>query len=121
MLSDDYSDVYLLRPLDADEFRAKVELHELSVRWQIASEEGSQPWQQSSAAVHQGDVDLGVHPALLEDRERRDSLEALVRRTRDTEQPGWSYGVRAAFERLPGPEPIAMSHWRVRWLPLTPR
>ncbi len=53
---DDWSDVFLLKPIDSETFRLALE------DWDI--------WERWNAAYEDGRVSLDTHPALPEDREK---------------------------------------------------
>jgi hypothetical protein len=61
---DDWSDIYLLKPLDEETFRLAME------DWGI--------WLRCEAAFHEGRTPLETHPALPEDRVRHDGLAKVL-------------------------------------------
>lgn len=63
--SNDYSDLFLLMPLDAENFRLVLEA------WAI--------WQRWELAFHSGKADLSTHPALPQDSERHKELEGILK------------------------------------------
>lgn len=61
---DDWSDVYLLKPLDEETFRLVIEDWNIWLRWEAAFREGRTPRE--------------THPALPEDRGRHDELAKIL-------------------------------------------
>lgn len=59
-----YSDSFLLMPIDTESFRLAVE------DWAI--------WQRWELAYHTGKADLSTHPALPNERRRHDELQAIL-------------------------------------------
>src|SRR5262245_43717597 len=60
-----YSENFLLAPLDDEAFRFAME------DWAI--------WQRWELAYHTGKVDFSTHPALPQDRERQKELEGILK------------------------------------------
>ncbi|HET9839867.1 MAG TPA: hypothetical protein VFR84_16690 [Candidatus Angelobacter sp.] len=60
----DYSDLYYLTPIDQHTFEVAME------DWEI--------WRRWEAAYHSGKVTLDSHPALPEDRNRHEELQAIL-------------------------------------------
>jgi hypothetical protein len=63
-LKDNWSDDYLLRPLDEETFRLALEDWDIWLRWE--------------AAFHEGRTPRETHPALPEDRARHDELAQVL-------------------------------------------
>lgn len=72
---DDWSELYLLKPIDDETFRLALE------HWQI--------WKRWEVAFNEGRAALETHPALPEDRARHDELKSILepKRCKDTEAP----------------------------------
>jgi hypothetical protein len=82
---DDWSEIYLLKPIDDETFRLALE------DWQI--------WKRWEVAFNEGRATLETHPTLPEDRARHDELESILgpKLCIDTEAPikakgDFSYG-----------------------------
>lgn len=63
-LRDNYSDTYLLRPIDEETFRLALEDWDIWSRWE--------------AAFHAGRAPHETHPALPEDRDRHEELAKVL-------------------------------------------
>jgi len=63
--SDDWSDTFVLRPIDSETFKLALE------DWDI--------WERWNAAFEAGEVDLDTHPALPEERERHDQISEVLK------------------------------------------
>jgi len=61
---DDWSEIYLLKPLDAETFALAMESWEIWLRWERAFKEGKTTQE--------------THPALPEERQRRNELEKIL-------------------------------------------
>ena len=61
---DDWSDVFLLKPIDSETFRLALEDWDIWERWNAAREDGK--------------VSLETHPALPEERERHNEISAIL-------------------------------------------
>jgi hypothetical protein len=99
-VSDDYSDVYLLRPLSEAEFRAAVELWEIGLQWRRNFQAGVTPY--------------NVDNASPEDAARHRELSELIKVERARQAWKQFRGARARFERIAGgSEDNQESRWRV--------
>lgn len=63
---DDYTDSFLLTPVDAQSFQLAME------DWAI--------WQRWKLAFHMGKIDASTHPALPNERERHTELQAILQK-----------------------------------------
>ena len=61
---DEYSDIYQLKPIDADTLRLALEQWGIWLRWQTA--------------FHRGEVGQESHPALPAERDRYDQLKRIL-------------------------------------------
>ncbi len=78
-----WSDIFLLKPIDFETFQLALESWEIWERWNAAREDGR--------------VTLDTHPALPEDRERHDEISAILE-NRLKCNPGMDIKVTAEFE-----------------------
>jgi hypothetical protein len=62
--TDEYSDVYRLTSLDAESFQLAMEDWEIWKRWE--------------AAFHEGKTEIGTHPALTYDADRKAELKRIL-------------------------------------------
>lgn len=81
--TDDWSDIYLLKPLDEETFRLVMEDWDIWLRWE--------------AAFHGGRTPHETHPALPEDRVRHDELVRALRE-RLAIDPGASIRAKGDFK-----------------------
>ena len=65
--TDEYSDFYLLTPIDEEAFAVAMEDWAIWTRWK--------------AAFHAGKTDLSSHPTLPQDRSRHDELRLILDKT----------------------------------------
>jgi hypothetical protein len=100
---DDWSDAFLLQPVDQETFRLAME------DWAI--------WNRWMDAFHTGQTTLETHPALPADRLRHDELAAILkpRLEVDSEQ---AIQVRGRFtvRELPDSHGASAKQWFVIWL-----
>lgn len=71
-LEGDWTDLFLLMPIDEELLRLAVESHAIFERWADAHRKGL--------------VDLSTHPALPSERERHDEIERLVGKSLDVDR-----------------------------------
>lgn len=97
---DDWSDAFLLRPIDDETFRLVME------DWEI--------WNRWHRAFHSGRTTIETHPALPADRHRHDEIAAILKPRLDIE-PERAIRVRGRFtvqEFASG----STGQWVVSWL-----
>jgi hypothetical protein len=82
-LEDNWSDIFLLKPIDSETFSLALE------DWDI--------WERWNAAREGGTVSLDTHPALPEDRERHDEIAEILNGRLKTD-PEKDMKARAEFE-----------------------
>jgi hypothetical protein len=92
---DDYSDVWLLRPIDGDTFQLVMEDWDIWLRW--------------LDAFHAGRTSQDTHPALPEDRPRHEQIKASLS-DRIAIDPSFAVHATAEFSRDPDTK-----EWRVCW------
>jgi hypothetical protein len=97
----DWSDIFLLKPIDSETFRLALE------GWNI--------WGRWHAARESGDVGLDTHPALPEDRERYNEVSTILqgRLKADHEK---DIKAKAAFEVVePKRKDQSIATLQVKW------
>jgi hypothetical protein len=94
--ADDWSEVYSLSPIDRETFRLAMEGWRIWLRWKAAFDEGR--------------TTPETHPALPEDRARRDEIDAVLAERLVT-NPAHHIKATAEFEYGP-------TGSRVRWKPV---
>jgi hypothetical protein len=80
-----YSNAFLLMPIDTESFRSALEDWEIWQRWELA--------------YHTGKADLSTHPALPKERKRHDELQAVLQNT-------WVIDPKKSITRLGHFEPV---------------
>ena len=101
---DEWSDVFILTPLDQDTYHLLMESKEIWERWQEAYETGA--------------TTLDSHPALPEDANRSKELDEIIEPKIAIDPTKAIRGVKGIFE--PDDRTKLSSHrkYRVRWLPI---
>ncbi len=79
----DWSDIFLLKPIDSETFRLALE------DWDI--------WEHWNAAYENGKVSVNTHPALPEDQERHNEISEILK-DRLKVNPERNMKARAEFE-----------------------
>jgi len=97
---DDYTEKYLLSPIDAELLALVVEHWAIWIRWR--------------EAFHRGEVTIGKHPALDEDKERNEELTRAIS-DRLKIVPENAQAMKATF-RWPRPNPCR-DECEVQWSP----
>ncbi len=88
--ADDWSDTFLLRPVDEETFRLAIEDWAIWLRWEHA--------------FHSGQTTQATHPALPDDRARHDELAAFLA-PRLRIDPKHAIRVRGRFETQTAAQP----------------
>lgn len=101
--TDEYGDVFELRPVDPETFRHALEAWEIWLRW--------------DQAFHAGATTLETHPALPEDRPRFEAIDAVVPQ-RIAELPGPVVRARGEFVPWPGAQPNGRNDLGATWTTL---
>lgn len=106
--ADDWSDVFLLRAVDAHVFEMAMEGWQIWLRWR--------------RAFHEGQTTMETHPALPQDRQRHQELKAVLDKklmvdaaTADVEAKAEFRPQNANLVRRPG----SLEPRVVRWTPTT--
>lgn len=97
---DDWSDYFLLEPLDPLTLSLVMERHRIWSRW--------------AEAFHSGRVKLDSWPTLPEDRTRWNELKALIE-PRIEIDPLNAIVVRGDFTPIGSPRPVGLREYEVRW------
>jgi hypothetical protein len=99
---DDWSDAFLLQPIDEETFRLAMEY------WAI--------WRRWERAFYNGQTDLQTHPALPADRARHDELAAILKPRLEIDASR-AIRVRGRFHIQQSQESRGSSaeEWAVRW------
>jgi len=100
---DEWSDVFILSPLDQDTHRLLMESKQIWERWQEAYETGA--------------TTLDSHPALPEDATRSKELDEIIERKTGID-PITAIRLKGSFEADDRTKPTSNRKWRVRWLPI---
>ena len=100
---DDWSDGFLLQPVDDETFRLAMEDWDIWSRWE--------------RAFHSGETTIETHPALPADRQRHDQIAAILKHRLRIEPDG-AIRVRGKFTvRAPcGSGITSTAQWVVSWL-----
>jgi len=98
--ADEWSDVFLLMPIDEGTFKLALEDWEIWLRWEQAWREGKAP--------------LDSHPALPEDRERHEQIKPILKEQMKI-NPERAVKAKADFKR-PTPNESLMKAKLVKWL-----
>jgi hypothetical protein len=100
---DEWSDVFILSPLDLDTYHLLIERNEIWERWQEAYETGA--------------ATIDSHPALPEDTDRSKELAEIIERKTEID-PITAIRLTGSFEADDRTKPTSNRKWRVRWLPI---
>jgi len=96
-----WSDTFLLKPIDAETFRLALEDWDIWERWNAAREDGR--------------VSLDTHPVLPEDRERHNEISAILRSKLKAE-PEKDVKAKAEFEVVePKRKGQSIATLQVKW------
>jgi hypothetical protein len=98
--SDEWSNTFILIPLDNETFQLLLEDWEIWSRW--------------SRAQRSGKVRLDSHPALPEDRGRFEEITEIITR-KLAGHPEQRKKVAGRFERMTPSGPQSEEKWRVKW------
>ena len=97
--ADDWSDTFVLTPIDEETFKLELEDWEIWKRWEHAWRRGQAP--------------LDSHPALPEDKARYEEIAIALKDSAKVDSEV-TIRVKADFERGEGKEPIG-----VRWIEIS--
>src|SRR6266446_6248990 len=98
---DEWSDSFILKPVDPETLELALEDWQIWLRWE--------------AAYREGRVALDSHPALPEDRQRQETIAAILSE-RIVIDPQTDMKAEAEFEAVPGDDrSYPHRNWRVRW------
>src|ERR1044072_3608439 len=100
---DEWSDVFILSPLDLDAYRLVVESHQIWQRWQQAYESGA--------------ATIDSHPALPEETKRSKELAEIIERKTEID-PITAIRMKGSFEADDRTKLTSDRKWRVCWLPV---
>ena len=100
---DEWSDVFLLSPLDLDTYRLLMQSKEIWQRWQEAYETGA--------------TTLDSHPALPQDANQRKQLDQIIE-SKIKIDPITAIRVKGSFEADDRTKLTSHRDWRVCWLPI---
>ena len=100
---DEWSDDFILSPLDQDTYHLLMEHKQIWERWQEAYETGA--------------TTLDSHPALPEDANRRKKLDEIIE-PKIKIDPITAIRVKGSFEADDRTKPTHHREWRVCWLPI---
>jgi len=100
---DEWSDVFILRPLDQDTYRLLMESKQIWQRWQEAYEAGS--------------TNLDSHPALPEDAKRSKELVEILEPKIKIDAIT-AIRLKGSFEADARTKLTSKEKWRVSWLPI---
>jgi len=100
---DDWSDLFLLAPIDTETLQWALEDWDIWTRWQ--------------QAFHSGQTTIATHPALPEDHDRHKELITLLQSRLYNDPQSW-IRVRGLFTVQKTPEPATkdFGQWLVHWL-----
>lgn len=99
--TDEYEDLYELRPVDEETLRLALEDWDIWIRWEDAYKAGL--------------VDIATHPALPADRARHDEIEPVLA-ARLAELPGPPIRARGVFRPTTGHDDAGRGRWmEVQW------
>ena len=99
---DEWSDVFILSPLDQDTYHLLMERNQIWQRWQEAYESGA--------------TTLDSHPALPEDADRRKELAEIIEPKIEIDPI--TSKLKGSFEADDRTKLTSNRKWRVRWLPI---
>lgn len=102
--SDEWSDVFILTPLDQNTFHLLMENKQIWERWQEAYESG--------ATTHD------THPALPKDADRSKELDEIITPKIAIDSTAAIRGVKGSFEPDDRTKLTAHRKFRVCWLPI---
>jgi hypothetical protein len=100
---DEWSDVFILSPLDLDTYRLLIESNGIWQRWQEAYATGA--------------TTLDSHPVLPEDTNRSKELAEIIERKTQID-PLTVIKLKGSFEADDRTKLTSNRKWRVRWLPM---
>lgn len=100
---DEWSDVFILTPLDQDTYRLLMENKQIWERWQQAYETGA--------------TTIDSHPALPEDANRSKELHEIIEPKIEID-PLTAIKLKGSFEADDRTKLTSHRKWRVRWLPI---
>jgi hypothetical protein len=102
--ADDWSDAFLLQPIDDETFRLAIEDWEIWLRWRLAFD--------------CGETTIKTHPALPAERQRHDQLAAILKSRLHVPMER-AIRMRGRFTPRTPPESggISIAQWVVHWLP----
>jgi len=100
---DEWSDVFILTPLDQDTYRLLMESKQIWQRWQAAYDTGA--------------TTLDSHPALPDDANRSKELDEIIE-PRIAIDPTTAIRRKGSFEADDRTKLSSHRKWRVRWLPI---
>jgi hypothetical protein len=98
---DEWSDVFILIPLDSDTYNLLTEQNRIWRRWQNAYESGA--------------ATVDSHPALPEDTKRSKELAEMIERKTECD-PNTGIKLKGKFEPDDWSKLTSDRKWRVRWL-----
>jgi hypothetical protein len=100
---DEWSDIFILSPLEHDTYHLLMESKQIWQRWQEAYETGA--------------TTLDSHPALPEDATRRKELDAIIE-PKIAIDPTTAIRLRGSFEADDRAKLSSNRKWGVYWLPI---
>ena len=100
---DEWSDVFILSPLDLNTYNLVMEQHQIWQRWQKAFDSGA--------------VTIDSHPALPEDTNRSKELAEIIER-KTAINSNTAIRLKGSFEADDRTKLTSDRKWRVRWLPI---
>jgi hypothetical protein len=100
---DEWSDVFLLSPLDLVTYRLLIERNEIWQRWLEAYETGA--------------TTIDSHPALPQDTNRSKELDEIIERKIKID-PSTAIRLKGSFEADDRTKLTSKRTWRVCWLPI---
>jgi hypothetical protein len=100
---DEWTDVFILSPLDLDTYRMVIERHEIWQRWQQAFDSGA--------------VTIDSHPALPEDTNRNKELAEIIERKTEIDTIT-AIRLKVSFEADDRTKLTSNRKWRVCWRPI---
>jgi hypothetical protein len=99
---DEWSDVFILSPLDLDTYNLVIEQHQIWQRWQKAFATGA--------------ATIDSHPALPEETNRSKELAEIIERKTKID-PNTALRRKGSFEADDRSKLTSDRKWRVCWLP----
>lgn len=100
---DEWSDVFILSPLDLETFRLVMERHQIWQRWQQAFDSGA--------------VTIDSHPALPEETNRSNELAEIIERKTAIDS-NTTIRLKGSFEADDRTKLTSDRKWRVCWRPI---